>query len=203
MKTTNCRLSATTIVNAFAEQTDRLIAEAEKGSTAERYDVSAKQIETLIRHAVYKRGLRSRADFRARKQSMPDLVMTVDGVRGNAEIKTGGTVGTPIDGEWSEDDIMPRAHYIVFPVIDIMHSERDIYNYSAVMLRADFLALCAECSRKGLRGVFHVGGGMSKNGKYRTPIIVFRETPLFKLRRAVENGIKNGIYHTIAEYVTD
>lgn len=204
MKTQNCRLSSETIINAFAEQTDRLIMEQEKGSTAERYEISAKQIETFIRHGVYKRGLRSVSDFRARRQGTADLVLTVDGKRGIAEVKTGGTVGIPCGDNWTEDDILPRAKYIVFPVIDIMHTEKDIYAFSAVMLREDFITLCAECSRKGLQGVFHIGGGkISKNGKYRAPVIVFRSTPLDKLRRRVENGIKRGEIRTIAEFITD
>lgn len=171
----------------------RYAIEREKGSTAERFDVSAKGIEVRIRHHVQTRGISSKADFRARSEGKADGYLFINGKRYPYDVKTGGTVGKPQqDGSWDESDILPSAPYVIFPVIDIIETDDDILDESVIFTREAWLELCASCSRKGLAGTFHVTG--------KTPVIAFQPTPLNKLRRMIEKMLNNGDGWVLRDY---
>lgn len=209
MKTTNTKLSAATIIEEYNRMEDRLFAERfalprldgtcrTAPSTAERYAMSAKAAETLLRHGLYRQGLRSRSDFRARSANRADIVLTINGKRARADVKTGGTVCADAREDWNEDDIMRGIAYVIFPVIDTIVTEEDLFDNTAIIDRDTFLTLCAESSRKGLRGTFHITGGCS-----RSAVIAFQPHPLNVLRRRIEHGIALGEFLTARQYAQD
>jgi len=170
----------------------RPAAEKLKGSTAERYAISAKGVEVYIRHELY--ASMDPADCRCRTAGRADIILYMDGHRYTAEIKTGGTVGAPqLDGSWTEADILPGKPYIVFPVIDACETYNDVLDNTAIMPRELFLELCEAASRKGLQGTFHTTG--------HPAVIAFQPTPLNKLRRAVETLLDNGEVMSAWDYL--
>lgn len=186
-------LSQERLTSAEHAQDARLAMEREKGSTAERYAFSMKKAETVIRHHLNLRGLRSEQDVRARSATKDDAYLWIAGKRYVAEVKCGGTVGKPeIDGSWTEEDILPRADYVIVPVIDRIEDEDDLLDMSVILTRAEWLELCATCSRKGLAGTFHTTSGGA--------VIAFQPTPLNKLRRALEEMLDNGEGWTVRTY---
>lgn len=183
---------------AEAAQVARLEAEAAKGSTAEVHAYSAKKAETDIRDACLDGGIRTEEDWRARAAGAADLYLTIGGVRYLAEVKTGGTLGSPnADGSWTEANILPKAQLVVFPIIDMIRSKRELYGMSVIVSRERFIEMLEACSRKGLKGTCHV---TSPGAKGRTPVIAFQPTPLAKLRRLMEDLLySEGA--TIQEYI--
>ena len=193
------RMSQSRRAAAEAEQIRRLEAEALKGSTAERFEYSAKKAETDIRDALLTGGIRSEADWRARGVDTDDAYLMVDGVRRVAEVKTGGTIGKPEeDGSWTEANILPKAHYVIFPVLDRIRTKEELYGLTAILTRDEFLSLLAECSRKGIHGTAHTTSGGTKN---RAPVIAFQPTPLRKLRERIFNGILDEEFPTVQDYM--
>ena len=178
---------------AAAAMFTRLSSEREKNSTAERYAMSAKAVEVIIRDAVYKH--MASADYRARTANKADLRL----YNRRAEIKCGGTViyNIPADG-WTENDILAGNTYIVFPVITRIFDEIDAVDNSAIMTRDQFLAYCAQASRKGLRGTFHVTGG-----KNRPAVVAFQPAPLERLRAMIYNAIITGELQTVGDYILE
>lgn len=163
------RMNSSRRARAIAAMTERSIAEAMKGSTAERFAISQKAVEAFVRDFWYDGGLRSESDFRARTAGKADLIMF--GRR--AEVKSGGTVGIPESASWDENDVMPDAHFVVFPLMDEITCADDVPDNTLVMERSAFIEIAATCSRKGLAGVFHV----TSRG-----VLAFQPTPLRKLR---------------------
>ena len=185
-------ISQDRLTRAEKAQDARLACERALGSTAERYAFSMKKAEDVIRHHVNVRGLKAENDVRARSQNKVDVYITVEGKRYTAEVKCGGTVGEPdYDGTWTEDDLLPAADYVIVPVIDKIETEDDLLDMSVILTRAEWIELCASCSRKGLQGTFHV---TSRN------VIAFQPTPLNKLRRAIEAMLDNGDGWTVRTY---
>ena len=175
----------------------RPAAEKAKGSTAEVFNISAKGVEPDLRREFYAR--MEPADCRARAAGKVDIVLYIDGHRYNGEVKTGGTVGKPAcDGTFSEAEILPRAQYVVFVVIDRCDSWNDVLDNTAIMPREQFLELCEASSRKGLHGTFHI---TSPGKKGRAPVVAFQPTPLEKLRRQVEALIESGEVMTAWDYL--
>ena len=172
---------------------DRLVIEAEKKSTAERYTMSMKAIEAVIREAVYKRMKTN--DYRARSAKQADIILY--GKR--SEIKCGGTVisGSAVIN-WTENDILPNKAYIVFPVIDKIFDEIDAIDNSAILTREQFLTYCEKASRKGVYGTFHITGGNN-----RPAVVAFQPAPLKKLRMMIWNDIQNGELETIGTYIIE
>lgn len=175
------------------EMVARYATERAKGSTAEKFTISAKAAEVYIRHHIMVRGLTSKADFRARRAGKADGRLYIDGHPFDYDVKTGGTVGSPkADGNWDEEDILPKVQYVIFTVMDIVEDEDDILDDSIIFTREAWLELCASCSRKGLKGTFHVTG--------KSPVIAFQPTPLNKLRRMVEDMLNAGEGWTVRDY---
>jgi hypothetical protein len=198
MKTENMRLSAATILRCEAEADARHEAEKAKGSTAEVFDLSAKSVEMYIRHACYSKGLRSTSDFRARSAKTADLILTINGKRYRADVKTGGTVGTLTGREWTEEDILPDAAYVVFPVMNHIHREAELYSRSAIISKAEFISLLELTSRKGVRGALH-----AVISKKRAPVLAFQPQPLSLLRAIVWDLIKQGKAYTVQDYLRE
>lgn len=171
----------------------RYMAERAKGSTAERYDMSAKGIEVRVRHWTKSRGIDKREDFRARAEGKADGYIFISGKRYAYDVKTGGTVGKPQpDGSWTEDDILPDADYVIVPVIDRIKDDDDVLDMTVILTRAEFLELCATCSRKGIAGTFHSTSG--------NKVIAFQPVPLNKLRRALEAMLEQGEGWVLRDY---
>lgn len=198
MKTENMKLSASTILRCEAEADARHEAEKAKGSTAEVFDLSAKSVEMYIRHACYSKGLRSTSDFRARNAKTADLILTIDGKRYRADVKTGGTVGTLTGREWTEQDILPDAAYVVFPVMNHIHKEEELYSRSAIISKAEFISLLELTSRKGVRGALH-----AVISKKRAPVLAFQPQPLNMLRVIIWDLIKQGKAYTVQDYMQE
>lgn len=156
---------------ANAAQLERLAQERAKASTAERFEISAKRAETLVRDFWYIGGLRSEADFRARKAGQVD--MRIEGRP--AEVKTGGTVGTPdiiyhtTEDELDEfafeyEDIAPGAAWIVFPIIDRCEAEDELPDMTVVMTREEFKQeLDAIVKRSSWKSAFKINGDTAHN----------------------------------------
>lgn len=169
-------------------QIERLSAERAKGSTAERYTISAKRAETLIRDYWYKGGLRSEADFRARKAGAIDL--RIEGQA--AEVKSGGTLAYEVPTGWSQDDLMPGAAWIVFPLLDRCEEEDDLPDMTAVMTRTEFFEMLDGLApRKGWRATVKVNRGS------RAETIGFQPKYLDKLRDRIEEAISMGELPTL------
>lgn len=170
---------------AIAAMEARSAMEAIKGSTAERFAISQKAVEAFVRDFWYDGGLRSETDFRARTAGKADLRMYGK----QAEVKSGGTVGVPeFDGSWTADNVMPDAHYVVFPLMDEIVEPEDVPDNTVVMERHTFIEVAATCSRKGLEGVFHT----TSRG-----VIAFQPTPLRKLREQFLEMLLNGELPTL------
>lgn len=168
---------------AMLEMLTRLAKEKSKGSTAERYAVSAKACEVFCRDVWYKYGVKAN-DCHARGAERVD--MRIDGK--DVEIKTGGTVAPYVTDSWTEKDIFPRAKYVAFPIITMIESYDEVASWTVVMPRETFLNYCAACSRKGLRGTFHVTRGH---------VLAFQPTPLRKLREMLAEALYNGDLPTL------
>lgn len=193
------RMSAERRAAAEAAQVERLEAEALKGSTAEVYAYSLKKAETDIRDACLTGGIRTEEDWRARAAGADDLFLFINGKRYRAEVKGGGTIGKPREGgEWDAEDVLPRAEYVVVPVITRIHNKRELYALSAIMTRAEFISLLEGASRKGLHGTAHATSGGTKN---RASVIAFQSTPLEHLREAVYNAILDEVFPTVQDYM--
>lgn len=199
MKLENTRMSATRIINANNAATARYAQEKKKGSTAERYAYSMKKVEYVIRHECYEGGLRSEEDFRARRQGSPDIILTINGVRGRGEVKCGGTVSK---GGWcgenfDECDIMPDAVYVIIPLITEIYDDDDVYDNSIILTRAEYLDICRAASRKGIKSTFHITGPKTR------PVIAYQSTPLAKVRATVKSMLESGDCYTVRDYVND
>lgn len=182
-----------TVNKLFAEMDAEHMRQRAKGSTAERYTMSAKGIEARVRFVTKARGITKRSDFRARGVNVDDGYIYIDGHRYSYDCKTGGTVGKPQpDGSWTEADILPKAQYVIFPVIDRIEDDDDVLDMSVIFTREEWLELCATCSRKGLRGTFHSTSGNT--------VIAFQKTPLDKLRRKVEEMLNEGEGWVLRDY---
>lgn len=201
-------LSRTRRLAAYEAQFARLAQERAKGSTAERYDLSMKAAENLTRDLTSKSGLRKTGDFRARAQSDRDC--TIYGCAG--EVKCGGTVsvrakrnGLPYtkENDFTERDILPNAKYVVFPIIDRIHSIDDLVTYTAIMSRDEFLTLLEAYAttlcprmRKGsdaLHTIFHITAG----------VVAFQKQPLDRLRRLLEDLLDQGDIMSLDAYLTE
>ena len=172
---------------AIAAMKARSIAEAIKKSTAERFAVSQKGVEALVRDFYYDGGLRSELDFRARTAGKADII--IRGRRG--EIKSGGEVAKNMDESWTEDDILADAVWVVFPIMTEIADEYDVPDNTVVMTRETFIKIAATCSRKGIRGTFHV----TTRGT-----LAFQSTPLRVLRETFTEMICSGKLPTLRSF---
>lgn len=165
---------------AFKAMETRHEIERVKGSTAEKFDFSAKSVETYLRDFLYNGGLRNESDFRARG------VKTVDiRINGKAcEVKTGGSIGYADSNDWGENDILPNCYYVAFPVMTEIKTLDDLYDNTAVITRGEFIELLERASRKGLHGAAHY---IAKRG-----VIAFQPVPLEKVRGMVMEGLADG-----------
>lgn len=203
MKTTNTKLSAETILRCKAEANARHAEEKAKGSTAEKFKLSAKDVEMYVRHACYTKGLRSTSDFRARSAKTVDLILFINGKRYRADVKTGGTVGKLTGPEWDESDILPDADYVVFPVMTHIKTEEQLLDRSLILTREAFIDLLGQASRKGVRGTVHAVITTEKSKKQRPPVLAFQPKPLEMLRILAWEMIKQGNAYTVRDYLVE
>lgn len=173
---------------ANAAQLERLSAERAKGSTAERYTISAKRAETLIRDYWYVGGIRAESDFRARKAGACDMRL----FGRHTEIKCGGTLAYDFPSDWDQDDLMPGAAWILFPLIDRCEEEDDLPDMTPVMTRQEFFEILDGLApRKGWRATVKVNRGN------RAETIGFQPKYLDKLRDRLEDAINTGELPTL------
>lgn len=197
----NYRMSKERRAAAENAQIERLAEEARKGSTAEVYAYSLKKAETDLRDAGLDGGIRSEDDWRARAAGQDDMYLFIRGKRYRAEVKGGGTVGKPNeDLSWDADNILPRAQYVVIPVITRIHNKRELYALSAIVTREQFLDLLEQASRAGLTSTIHLTSEGKKERK-RPRVLAFQPTPLDHLRELVYNLILDEIVPTMQDYI--
>ena len=180
-----------------------------KGSTAERYAIGAHAVEVVARELSLARGCGMividengtlRPDFCCRPTRMWDGKLYGK----PAEIKTGGTVCYNPPADWTEDDILRNKKYVAFcltPQAEERYLDPDntddevtiICDLTAIISREMFLSLCAQASRKGLRGTFHITG--------KNKVLAFQPTPLTKLREMIKELIDHGEVETLEGYL--
>lgn len=204
---TRYSLSVETRTSALVEVEVREDLERAKGSTACKYRIGAKSCEGLVRDLLNARGVATivrdesghrYVDFGARPNRNTAGECRIYGRPG--DVKTGGAVNYYADADWTEDDIMPGKAYIAFTLLEQASEAPDpidgICDWTAILSREQFIGMCEQVSRKGLRSTFGL------KGTYGTAL-TFQPQPLERLRALIKAGIENGELETLEGYLLD